>query len=356
MGDDAYWRPIVSKGLRSSEAASRVAAMQDISSGRVRVDAEIETLLLDALDDPGVHTFRERDWDDVDDELGRHFVTREKRVAEEAVKILAYGKRRERSVALVEARIDARGAEASERLYRALGELGPPSVDRLVRDVEHPSERVRGWVRSALSRAIHASTPTQRFAVLGTAIARLAILSEADDWLRLLEHAHGAFSPHGNPALREHVLAAGPDHPTVLAWLASDLRSVRAIAISLLAHRALDPSVRALLASRIAAELPRQQLEETERDAMGHRRQTLAELAIHILAVAVPEALASIRAESAEARTALSDYTLFELRRADTRSFDGGPWFVALALARRLDDEPAVAEALRERASSGSRR
>ncbi len=353
---DAYWRPLVLKGLRSGEPASQVSAMSDISSGRVQLDEEIEALLLDALDDPGVYTFQERDWDDFDDEFGRRIVTRHRGVAEEAVKILGYGKRRERSVARIEARIDERGGEASERLYRALGELGPASVDRLLGDVEHPSERVRGWARAALSRAIHWSTPAQRFAILDTAIARLAILAEADDWLGLLEHAYGALSPNGNPALRPHVLTAGPDHDTVLAWLASEVRAVRAAAMSVLAHRALDPSVRALLAGRIAAELPRQLLGETERDANGHRRQTLVELALHILAVAVPEALESIRADDANARAALHDYTLFELRRPDPGTHDGGPWFVALALAGRLVDEPEVVEALRERTSTTSRR
>ena len=240
------------------------------------------------------------------------------------------------------------GEEASESLYRALGELGPQSGDRLLRDVEHPSERVRRGARAALSRAIHWSTPLQRFAILEKAIARLSNLSEADDWLRLLEHADGAFSPHGSPELREHVRVTGPDHETVLAWLAHDVRAVRAIATCVLAHRALEPRARAVLSVRIAADLPASRGAELERDGFGHRRPTIVELAVHILAVALPEALAAICAESEGARTALRDYALFELRRPSGEGLDGAHWFVAAALAPRLSDDPAVAEAHRE--------
>jgi hypothetical protein len=339
------------KGLREAGAAGRVHAMERITAGYVAIDDEIEALLLDALDDPGVYAFRTRDWDDADDEFGRNVVTRRLRVAAEAVKVLGLPKRRARSVAAIEARIGERGPDASATLYEALGELAPESSDRLLRDVEHPSERVRALARRALSRAIHGSTPAQKLAILARALDGLDGAAEADDWLRILEPAHGYFAPHDIPATREHVRSAGPSPEVVERWLASGARSVREIAISILAHRAADDRARAILARRIAEALPRQIGVGPER-RRGHRATTEVELAVHILAIEVPDALARIREQSAEARAALRDYAVFELGRDDPGTMDGAPWFVAVALAKRLGDEDAVVEAVR----AGARR
>jgi hypothetical protein len=353
---NAYWRPIVLEGLRSRDPAGRISAMERIRTGYVHVDDVIEANLHEALEDQGVHTFQARDWDDLGDDDRPRLVTRSRRVADEAVKLLAHASRRQRCVARIEERIAALGEEASESLYRALGELAPSSVERLLRDAVHASERVRGWARAALARAIHWSTPAQHFAILDVAISRLGILSEADHWLRLLEHAHDAFSPNGLPAVRDHVVSAGPDHATILSWLGSEVRSVRAIAISVLAHRALDPRARSAVAHQIAAELPGHREAPIERDAGRHRRETLAELAIHVLAVAVPEALTALRNERPDVRAALSDYARFELERPDGEGLEGTPWFVGLALAKKLTDEPDIVEALRLRTAPRSGR
>lgn len=121
MSDDAYWRPIVLATLKCGEPVRQIGAIERIRSGSVIVDETIEHALLDVLDDEGSYVFRERDWD----EHGEvEWVSRTRRVADEALTILGAPKRRARSIELIRARLSIREASAQTTLLAALAQLG----------------------------------------------------------------------------------------------------------------------------------------------------------------------------------------------------------------------------------------
>ena len=121
MTDDAYWRPIVLRELKAGEPVRRIGAIERIRSGSVIVDGTIEAALLDAIEDEGSYVHRERDWD----EHGEvEWVSRTRRVADEALRLLGEPKRRARSIELIRARLSMRDPSAQTRLLAALERLG----------------------------------------------------------------------------------------------------------------------------------------------------------------------------------------------------------------------------------------
>ena len=97
--------PSLNPDLRSPEAWRRIDAIRRVAASGVD-DPEVEGALLDALDDPGVHQYQERDWDNVDDERAMRTVV--VRVAEAAVAALGSPRRRARAVECIEARLASR--------------------------------------------------------------------------------------------------------------------------------------------------------------------------------------------------------------------------------------------------------
>lgn len=295
---------------------------------RDRDDPAVEAALLDALDDPGVHSYRERDWGDLDDERAMRTVT--VRVAEVAAASLGGPTHRARSVASIEARLASRPPDRVAPLFAALAALAPDATPCLLRSLAHEDLVVRRAAVRALARAVYLSTPSQRLEVLRRAIEGLRDPSLGDAWLELLAYKHSLFAAPGQDAMRAAVRAEGPDVETLARWLASDARSVREVALSMLACRADDARARDLLVDRIEKDLPRA---IPPPEAPGARESTEVELAVHILC---HERSLNALCADARAHDALREYALQGLRAP------GDPWFVALAVAKALVDDPQI--------------
>ncbi len=324
--------------LRSPEAWRRIAAIRRVTASGVD-DPEVEAALLDALDDPGAHQYQERDWGNVADERAMQTVV--VRVAEVAVAALGSPRRRERTVACLEARIASRTPDAAAPLFAALGALAPEATDVLLRALGHPDVSARRAAVNALGRAVCFSQPRQKLAVLRRAVEGLSDCALRDAWLALLAHTHALLAAPGQDGTRAAVRSDGPDVDTLARWLASDVRAVREVASSMLACRTDDARARDLLAELVAADLPRAAVAPVARDANGFRRSTEAELAVHILAH--EQTLTVACGEHGAARDALREYALQNLRAPEE------PWLVALAVARQLTDEPQIADVVLDR-------
>jgi hypothetical protein len=316
--------------LKSADAWRRIAAIERIGALALD-DAEVGDALLDALDDRGVYEYEERDWD-AEDEWPPRTRTVVKRVAESTVNVLRSDRRRGAAVRAIAARIASRDPERAKPLFEALGALAPDSTEPLLRALAGEHEANRAAAVRALGKAVFSSRPLQKLEVLRRAIEGLEDRALEGEWRKLLEYKHALFATPGQDALRDAVRAEGPDVGTLERWLASEERSVRAIAISMLACLAGDARARALLAARIVEELPR--VSGTYRNVHGFRDCEEIELALLILCH--EEALASVCAEDPRAPGVVRDHVVRGLGEP------GEPWFVVLALARALTHEPAI--------------
>lgn len=321
----------VLEGLRSPEVHRRIDAIRRVGASGLD-DPAIDAALLDALEDPGVYAYRERDWGDLDDDHAMRTVT--VHVAEVTVATLGLPKRRARSVASIEARLAARAPEVVAPLYDALGALAPESTPFLLRSLAHADLDVRRAALRALGRAVFFSAPPQRLEIVRRAVEGLGDPSLGDAWRELLDCKHALFASPGQDAMRAVVRSDGPDVETLARWLASDARSVREVALSMLACRADDARARDLLAARIVTDLPRVDASSAGLRGQGARQCAEVELAVHILCH--EQTLTALCADT-RVRDALRAYALRGLQGP------GDPWFVVLAVARQLADDPQLA-------------
>ena len=321
----AHWRAFVLEGLRSGQPTRQIEALDRIRSGNASIDDEIEAALLDALEDVGAHTYRERDWDE-HGEL--EWVPRTRRVAQEAVERLGAPSHRARAVGAIRARLSAREPDARHALIMALGHLAPQSTDFLCALLDDDSAVVRSSARSAIANAVSFSTPEQQLAIFSVAFDRRADAEERSSWLDLLERASLRVSGLELDAMHAHLRTSGPDDATLDRWLASDERGARALASAILGHRADRSDVAARLGDRIVRELP-SVVAPFDVDAWGHRRCAEIELALQVVARRHPAALTSMMREPTVA-TVIEAYLARERAMA---TCERPLWLVARALA-----------------------